>query len=358
LKADHREFGAPTPQGAIRAGQAASEGSIVLYSTCPPYRGGKGDDYRRQVSDVARWSEEAGCEGILVYTDNGLLDTWLTSQLIIQSTSSLSPLVAVQPVYMHPYTVAKMITTLSLLHGRRIDLNIVAGGFKNDLLALNDHTPHDRRYARLTEYTAIIRRLLEGGPPVTSKGEFYTVTNLSLVPALDPALMPRILLSGSSPEGLAAARTLGALPVRYPEPATQIGTPPEEEAAFGIRVGIIAREEESGAWRIARERFPEDRRGQVTHQLAMKVSDSAWHRQLSTMAPQLNPDSVYWMVPFQNYKTFCPYLVGSYEQVGEELGRYFASGCRTVILDVPPNDTEMVHVRRSIATAEKAVLSR
>ena len=34
---------------------------------------------------------------------------------------------------------------------------------------------------------------------------------------------------------------------------------------------------------VARERFPEDRKGQITHQLAMKVSDSAWHRQLSEL---------------------------------------------------------------------------
>jgi alkanesulfonate monooxygenase len=338
--------------------QCVSENSVLRYSTCPPYRGGEAEAYRRQVRDVARWSEEAGCEGILVYTDNGLLDPWLVAQLTIQSTSSLSPLVAVQPVYMHPYTVAKMVITLSLLYRRRIDLNIVAGGFKNDLLALDDRTPHDRRYARLTEYTAIIRRLLEGGAPVTFKGEFYAVANLSLVPALDPALMPRILLSGSSPEGLAAARTLGALPVRYPEPASQ--TEPRQDGVreFGIRVGIIGREDEGDAWRIARERFPEDRRGQATHQLAMKVSDSAWHRQLSAIAPQLTAQSAYWMVPFQNYKTFCPYLVGSYERVGREVGRYLASGCRAIILDVPPNAIEMHHVALSIAAAEKAVVSR
>jgi alkanesulfonate monooxygenase len=338
--------------------QRVLESSVVRYSTCPPYRGTDADAYRRQVCDVARWSEEAGCEGILVYTDNSLLDPWLVAQLVVQSTSSLSPLVAVQPVYMHPYTVAKMVTTLSLLHQRRIDLNIVAGGFKNDLLALDDRTTHDRRYARLAEYTAIIRRLLEGGPPVSFRGEFYAVTNLSLVPALDPALMPRILLSGSSPEGLTAAKTLGALPVRYPEPASQTETPQDGAREFGIRVGIIVREYEVDAWKIARERFPEDRRGQVTHQLAMKVSDSAWHRQLSAIGPQLTPESAYWMIPFQNYKTFCPYLVGSYERVGEELARYLASGCRAIILDVPPNAIEMHHVALSISAAEKAVLSQ
>jgi alkanesulfonate monooxygenase len=333
--------------------------SPILYSTCPPYRGMDPQAYACQVRDVARWSEDGGCDGILVYTDNGLLDPWLVAQLIIQSTVRLSPLVAVQPVYMHPYTVAKMVTTLSLLHRRRIDLNIVAGGFKNDLAALNDRTPHDLRYARLTEYTTIIRRLLEGGSPVTFKGEFYAVTNLSLVPALDPELMPRILLSGSSAEGLAAARALDALPVRYPEPP-ELAESKQVEAAdeFGIRVGIIGRQYEQDAWAVARERFPEDRRGQATHQLAMKVSDSAWHRQLSAIAPQLPPDSAYWMVPFQNYKTFCPYLVGSYDRVGEELGRYLTAGCGTIILDVPPTQSEMRHVRLSVEAAEKVLLSR
>jgi alkanesulfonate monooxygenase len=329
---------------------------MVLYSTCPPFRGGNAKAYLRQVQEVARWSESGGCEGILVYTDNGLLDPWLLAQVIIQGTTSLRPLVAVQPVYMHPYTVAKMVASLSLLYHRRIDLNIVAGGFKNDLLSLGDQTRHDRRYARLVEYTTVIQRLLQGGA-VSFTGEFYDVANLRLAPALEPELLPRILLSGSSPEGLAAARALGALPVRYPEPASQ-SDGVALTSAFGIRVGIIGREEERDAWAIARERFPEDRRGQATHQLAMKVSDSAWHRQLSSIAPSLGADSTYWMVPFQNYKTFCPYLVGSYGKVGEEIGRYVAAGCRAIILDVPPSLEEMLHIRLAVEAAEKALVGR
>jgi hypothetical protein len=29
------------------------------------------------LEEIARWSEDAGCEGILVFTDNAQLDTWL-----------------------------------------------------------------------------------------------------------------------------------------------------------------------------------------------------------------------------------------------------------------------------------------
>ena len=105
-------------------------------------------------------AKTAGCHGILVYTDNGIGDPWLVAQLIIQCTHALSPLVAVQPVYMTPYAAAKMVATLGYLHGRRVDLNMVAGGFRNDLLSLSDDTAHDDRYVRLVEYAQVVRGLL------------------------------------------------------------------------------------------------------------------------------------------------------------------------------------------------------
>jgi alkanesulfonate monooxygenase len=296
---------------------------------------------------VARWSEGAGCQGILVYTDNSLLDPWLCAQIVLQSTRELVPLVAVQPIYMHPYSVAKMIATLSYLYSRRIDLNMVAGGFKTDLAALCDETPHDRRYDRLVEFTTIVKRLVAGAGPVTFRGAFHKVMNATLIPKVPPALQPRVLVSGSSEAGLAASRALDALPVQYPEPAKE-GEAPSGAKEFGIRVGIVARDREEDAWAVARERFPEDRAGQLTHQLAMKVSDSSWHQQLSGIAKQHTGKDTYWMLPFTNYKTFCPYLVGTYDDVGAELARHFARGCTAMILDVPIGAEELEHVTRAI----------
>ena len=320
------------------------ETDLKVFATCPPSYNATPRAYLRDVLDVALWSEAAGCEGILIYTDNGLVDPWLIAQEMITHTQRLCPLVAVQPAYMHPYAVAKIVASLAFLHGRRIYLNMVAGGFKNDLEALNDHTPHDERYTRLVEYTTVIMNLLSGGgSPVSVDGRYYRITNVKMTPALPPALLPGVFVSGSSDAGLAAARQLGALAVRYPKPVAEYeasGTAPDA-AALGIRIGIIAREDADEAWTVARKRFPEDRTGQLTHQLAMKVSDSVWHGQLSGME-QAGDGSPYWMVPFQNYKTMCPYLVGSHERVGAELARYLSSGCRTFILDVPrePGDLE------------------
>src|SRR6185503_6910978 len=105
-------------------------------------------------------------------------------------------------------------------------------------------------------------------------------------------------------------------------------------------------------------RFPEDRKGQLTHQLAMKVSDSVWHKQLSELArATAAEESPYWLVPFENYKTMCPYLVGSYERVGEELARYVALGYRAFILDIPPEEEELRHTRAAFDHALALVAS-
>ncbi|MFP3941250.1 MAG: LLM class flavin-dependent oxidoreductase [Thermoanaerobaculia bacterium] len=323
-----------------------------LFSTCPPSSARSGS-YLDEVAAVARWSEAAGCEGILVYSDNRLVDPWLVAQAILGRTERIAPLVAVQPVYMHPYAVAKMVASLAWLHGRRVHLNMVSGGFRNDLVALDDPTPHDRRYDRLVEYATIIQRLLDGTRPVTFEGEFYRVEKLRLEPPLPAELRPEVFVSGSSRAGREAARTLGATAVKYPQPADEesgAGDGADGSGPQGVRVGVLARASEEEAWRVAHRRFPGDRRGQLTHELAMKVSDSVWHKQLSEMAAE-SADGPYWLFPFQNYKTMCPYLVGSYERVGQELGRYVALGAETFILDVPADEEELQHTHSAFAAA-------
>ena len=329
--------------------------ALRVFSTCPASNLVTGD-YRHAARQAAQWSERAGCEGILVYTDNGLLDPWLVAHEILDVTDALSPLIAVQPVYMHPYTVAKMVATFWSLRRRRICLNMVAGGFTNDLRALDDQTSHDRRYDRLVEYGSIVMSLLRG-ETVTSEGEFYRARNLRLTPGLPKEFVPLLTVSGSSDAGMQAAKRLGAIAIEYPRPAAEYQ---DGEAVAGhtdvrgIRIGIIARDDADEAWRVARARFPEDRKGRITHELAMKTSDSHWHRQLSRASAAASQNvSPYWLVPFENYKTFCPYLVGDYGTVADELSRYVRSGYGTIILDVPASPEEMDHIGvalRAVAT--------
>ena len=332
------------------------KGNVRLFSTCPKSSDHTSETYVDQVVQVAGWSEEAGCTGILVYTDNGLVDGWLTAQLIIQNTKRLCPLVAVQPAYMHPYSTAKLVASLAFLHSRRVHLNMVAGGFANDLSSLNDTTAHDRRYDRLFEYTTIIQSLLSTPRGVSYKGEFYSLNNARMTPALPAPLLPDIFISGSSEAGLATALKIGAVPVKYPKPPSEERHTERNEGKTGVRIGIIARSTDDEAWQVAHTRFPEDRKGQIAHQLAMKTSDSVWHKQLSqTVTTEAREHGPYWLGPFQTYKTFCPYLVGSYAAIAREVASYLELGYTDFILDIPPDKEELYNaVRVFEAAAEVA----
>lgn len=335
-------------------------GGLEIYSTCPESADYSGRDYLDRVREVAEWSEEAGCRGILIYTDNRLVDPWQVASVVIGATRALCPLIAVQPIYMHPYWVAKEVATLAHLYGRRVVLNMLAGGFKLDLEALGDPTPHDERYERLVEYTRIIQGLAapRNGSGVSVDGRWYKVTNLKLAPPVPPELAPGILLSGSSAAGLAAATALDAIAIHYPGPsADYLGHVLPQPPARGLRVGIIARDHDDEAWAVAEKRFPLDRRGQIAHGLAMKVSDSSWHRQLTDEAAaqqDARPDGPYWLRPFANYQTFCPYLVGTHAAVAAELQKYLQVGFKTVILDIPPNREEIEHIGQVFQGVEAA----
>jgi alkanesulfonate monooxygenase len=43
--------------------------------------------YLKRAREVARWSERHGCRGVLVHAE--LVDPWLVSQVIVQSTREL-----------------------------------------------------------------------------------------------------------------------------------------------------------------------------------------------------------------------------------------------------------------------------
>ena len=96
----------------------------------------------------------------------------------------------------------------------------------------------------------------------------------------------------------------------------------------------------------------------------MSTSDSHWHKQLSNRehaggpaaADRADEPEPYWLGPFQNYSTFCPYLVGSHERVAQEIAQYVGLGCSTFILDIPPSEEELEHtgvVFREALTASR-----
>ena len=174
-----------------------------------------------------------------------------------------------------------MVASLAFMHGRRVWLNIVAGGFTNDLTALGDETPHDERHEQATEYARVMHGLL-AGEVTTVAGNYYWVRNLhTMSPQVPDDLRPGVLMSGSSPAGLAAAHAIGAVRVKYPKP-------PGEEEGAGTRWDSECDSGSSPA-------KPKRRHGR-SHTRAFRNNREG----------KIGKRNPYWLVPFQNYKTFLP----------------------------------------------------
>lgn len=311
-----------------------------------------GKDYYNKVINTARWSEVHGFEGTLIYSNNSLVDGWSVAQIILEHTHSLTPLVAVNPVYIFPYALAKRIASMSFMFKRRIDINWIAGGFQNDLKSLGDNTPHDKRYERLFEYAHIVKGLLSNKGLFSFNGDFYKVDKIKMMPSITEEMIPVELISGTSEAGIATAEKLEATKVKYARPLSEyVGEKPNKSYDLGVRFGIIARETTEEAWEVANKRFPDDLKGKMAHAMASKTSDSKWHEQLSKLEVT-DGKSVYWLKPFHTYKTFCPYLVGSHKEVAEELAGYVNLGHTRIILDIMPEEEDFFHCRQVFETVE------
>jgi alkanesulfonate monooxygenase len=333
---------------------------LRIYATCPPVTASMTSSYRSAIGEVARWCDEASIRGALVYNDNSLMDPWLVAYETVAASTDFVPLIAVQPHYQHPFALARSVASFNHLTGRRVDLNFVSGGFAGDLAALGDRLEHDTRYDRLVESLEVVRALLDG-KRVSYAGAHYQLTSARLRSVPPEDLMPEIYLSGSSRAGAEAAGKLGVTRLCYP-------LPPDEEAArspagagrWGMRIGIIARETTDAAWLEANRRFPADKNDIDLQRVVSRMSGSSWQRDLSARAEAqvAGPEdrlSPYWLGPFHNYRTFCPYLVGSYADVASALGVYLAIGVATIILDVPRSAEDLEHAGRAIARAVERV---
>jgi alkanesulfonate monooxygenase len=332
---------------------------LIVYTSCPQFPDYPDEDFRTEVfqqriGEVAGWAEDAGLRGMLLYTDNISLDPWAVAHLIIRSTKRLVPLIAVNPMYMHPFIVAQMAGSLAFLHERGVDLNLVTGGFLRQHREMGGKLDHDERYDRLAEFGEIISRLLTKDEPLAFDGRYYTQNGITLVPPLEPRMAPRIYVSGASEACVRTQHALGATRLTYPrELGTYVGAAPL--ANCGLRLGIIARDSAEEAWRVAHDRFPVDLEGEELHDLATELVESEWHLSLSADALRdAKPMGNYWLYPFRAYHTFCPYFVGTYGEVSALLARYLRLGVSALILD-SPSEADDLRVAMTVIEAAEAL---
>ena len=329
---------------------------ITVIGACPSF----GDDmtgieYLEKIKTSATRSERYGFSAMLVYSDHQQFDPWLAANYLMSFTKKISPLIAVQPLYMHPFTVAKSVASLSLIHDRPVHLNFISGGFPHDLEAFCDTVAHDQRYDRVGEYGEIVRSLLSTKRPLTYRGHYYQVDGLHLQIAagMKSDCASIFTVSGSSAAGMAVAKRLKARAIEYLRPVHHYnGISRPEGVEYGTRLGIISRQSTEEAWAVARNRYPDDELGREVRQYYTRVSDSVWVKELGSevVVPEGHP---YWLGPYSNGQASCPFLIGAREDVASELVGYLKMGLRTFLVEDPLTDEDASDIRNDFTMAEE-----
>lgn len=312
-----------------------------------------GKSFLESIIENVQMAEHYNYKGTLVTYGNRSFDPWTVVNIIIQNTKVLTPLIAIQPLTMPPYTAAKMIQSLQSIFQRNVNLNYIVGVSGREMEELGDTISHDERYSRLAEYIEIVNCIIESKGPISYNGKYYKLNNyISKVENFQKSNIfhPEIFIAGSSQMSFQTALSYGDVMVSQPGPVAQYKEEisqllEKKRLKLAVSFGIIARNNSKEAWDFARSLFPQSRRGTVETALR-KSSQSQWVRNMADLALQQEVyDDVYWMGAFMS-RTFNPYLVGSYEKVADYIMRYMDCGVNTVILNGPFTQEEFMHRER------------
>jgi alkanesulfonate monooxygenase len=311
--------------------------------------------YWKDIQTVNHLSQQFDCTGVLIFTGNDVyIDPWLVAHRVITDTESLCPLVAVNPVYMHPFSAAKMISSFAYLYKRKVYLNLVTGTALSYLDALGDKLSHDERYARLEEYVQIISLLLGGTGLTDFEGKFYQVSNLVLLPKVPKSLLPGFLVAGQSEAAKRICESVAGVGMQMLKPEFERAV----NGQSGIHFGIVTRDDEDKAWEAAKRFYPEDEEGREVLEYSMSNTDSVWKKHLKRLSDDYgSAPRNYWLTPFRNLKADCPYVVGDYDYVANLLVSLVDQGIGVFVLEIPPLEEEFHHINIAFDLAARRLRS-
>jgi alkanesulfonate monooxygenase len=290
-----------------------------------------------QLNDYLKQNEQYGFCGLLFFQSNSTeFDPWTVAQDMMAKVPSLCPFIAVNPVYMHPYTVAKMVYSLGKLYQRKVYLNFIAGTTRSDMESLKSYKSHEDRYRRLAEYIQIVAELLKAVTPYSFSGEHYSTKNLSLPYLLPKNLLPEFFIAGSS-DGANMTRSLtGARKLEMAKAMAESDTENLEAIHFGVFSCATTREAEQ---KLSQTFDTDTSDSTELLELSMSNTDAVWKQQLT----QGVDDHIFRLQPFKNFQTDCPYLVGSHEDVAQYITKYIDAGARTFIVETAQEDLVSLH---------------
>ncbi|GGK33368.1 LLM class flavin-dependent oxidoreductase [Nocardia camponoti] len=291
------------------------------------------------LAQVVNAAELGGFDGVLAPYDPLGEESWIVAGAALRATRYSRVTVEFQPAFGTPVYAAKVSATLQRHSAGRLNWRIAVETDEAEARNRGDRVTGDARYARAKEFLTVARGVWNetdvaaagfAGTGFDYAGEYYNAIDGGFRGILSGIPFPTVYLSGTSSAALDLSAQAGdvhvfteqrdgidSLATDLTERATKAG----RDVRLALELPIIARETEAEAWaRVERQWGELDR------------PDAANDHRL---------DSTRW-AGFAALGYDQPIgLVGSYEQVAQQLSQYQALGIDEFILAGHPNIEEV-----------------
>jgi FMNH2-dependent dimethyl sulfone monooxygenase len=159
------------------------------------------------VRKLAQRSEQIGYDLTLIAElflndikgiDAPALDAWSTAAALAAVTESLELMVAVRPTFHAPAMLAKQAANIDHISGGRLALNVVSSWWSDEARRYGvNFDRHDDRYARTAEWLHVVNEAWTT-PRTTYSGKYYKVEELIVEPKPDRRPRPVLYAGGES----------------------------------------------------------------------------------------------------------------------------------------------------------------
>ncbi len=321
-------------------------------------------EYLRQVAETA---EVCGFTSLLVPTrfangmfaeDAPLAETWTTATALAAVTERIRFLVAVRPGFVSLGLFAQMAATFHQISGGRLDINIVPGGIGNDFERLGEASDQQTRYQRAEEFITACRKLWSEPGPISFQGDHYRLEGAYCSPAPEVSA-PRLYLGGVSQRALGLSGRQADVHLSWIEPLESTGE--RLEAArqefqkagrvpvLGLRTHLVVRDTEDDAWHAADELINHADPGvKAQRQAALQGTQMVGPQAQAKQAPEHRIGHHLWNGLSEVRVNCGTAIVGTPEQVAEELLAYWKLGVDEIILSGFPHVEECRRVASQV----------
>jgi alkanesulfonate monooxygenase len=328
-------------------------------------------EYLRRVVQTA---EDGGFYSLLIPTRfaNGLFEesaplaeTWTYATALAAVTRRIRFLIAVRPGFISTGLFAQMVAALDQISGGRVDVNVVPGGIAGDFERLGEASDHDTRYDRAEELIAALRALWAKPEPVSFEGKHVRLNGALVSPGpVDRegpvGRGPQFYVGGASDRALAFAGRQADAYLAWILPPEQLGPLFERtrahfraagrrEPAFGLRTHLVMRPTEDEAWRACDDLLSRaEIRVREQRQAVFAGTPMVGQRAQARAYEEHRVGRHLWN-GISTVRVNCgTAIVGTPEQVADELMQYWRLGVDEFILSGYPHVEECERVAREL----------